>query len=58
MFCAVVVLADGEKVADGDVAEILTSSPAFAPQISKVFGAGKWLTVAEVLESLKGSDDA
>ena len=54
----VVVLADGEKVADGDVAEILTSSPAFAPQISKVFGAGKWLTVAEVFESLKDSDDA
>ena len=54
----VIVLADGEKVADGDVAEILTSSPAFAPQISKVFGAGKWLTVAEVLESIKGLDDA
>lgn len=48
----VIVLADGEKVADGEVAEILTSSPAFAPQVAKVLAPAKWLTVAEVLQSL------
>ena len=48
----VIVLADGEIVADGEVAQILTSSPAFAPQIAKIFSPGKWLTVADVLQSL------
>lgn len=48
----VVVLADGEIVADGPVGEILTSSPAFAPQVSKVLAPAQWLTVNEVLESL------
>lgn len=48
----VVVLADGEIVADGAASEILTSSPAFAPQVSKVLAPGTWLTVNEVLESL------
>lgn len=48
----VVVLADGEIVADGEVSEILTSSPAFAPQVTKVLAPAKWLTVNEVLASL------
>lgn len=48
----VVVLADGEIVADGEVSEILTSSPAFAPQVAKVLAPSKWLTVNEVLASL------
>jgi energy-coupling factor transport system ATP-binding protein len=48
----VIVLADGEMVADGEVAEILTSSPAFAPQVAKVLAPAKWLTVNEVLASL------
>ena len=48
----VVVLADGEIVADGAASEILTSSPAFAPQVSKVLAPGTWLTVNEVLASL------
>jgi energy-coupling factor transport system ATP-binding protein len=48
----VVVLADGEIVADGEVSEILTSSPAFAPQVSKVLAPARWLTVTEVLQSL------
>lgn len=47
----VIVLADGEVVADGEVAEILTSSPAFAPQVAKVLAPAKWLTVNEVLAS-------
>ena len=49
----VVVLAEGEVVADGPAAEILTSSPAFAPQVAKVLAPAKWLTVNEVLASLE-----
>ncbi|MEU7480788.1 ATP-binding cassette domain-containing protein [Lentzea sp. NPDC042327] len=42
----VVVLADGEVVADGPARAVVTSSPVFAPQVSKVLGP--WLTVEEV----------
>ncbi len=48
----VVVLADGEVVADGAVGEILTSSPAFAPQVAKVLAPAQWLTVNDVLKAL------
>lgn len=48
----VVVIADGEIVADGAAREILTSSPAFAPQVAKVLAPAKWLTVNEVLACL------
>ena len=50
----VVVLAAGEVVADGPTAEVVTSSPAFAPQVSKVTGPGPWLTVADVRAALEG----
>ncbi len=42
-----VVLADGEIVSAGVTARVLAESPAFAPQVSKILGAG-WLTVAQV----------
>jgi energy-coupling factor transport system ATP-binding protein len=51
----VVVLADGEIVADGEVTDILTSSPAFAPQVTKVLAPARWLTVSEVLQSLSSN---
>ncbi len=44
----VVVMAAGEVVADGPAAEVLTSSPAFAPQIAKVLDHGL-LTVDDVV---------
>jgi len=44
----VVVLAAGEVVADGPTADVVTSSPAFAPQIAKVLGHGL-LTVPDVV---------
>ena len=47
----VVVLAEGEIVADGPAREILGGSPAFAPQVAKILGPG-WLTVAEVRAAL------
>jgi energy-coupling factor transport system ATP-binding protein len=48
----VVVLADGEVVADGPTADIVCSSPAFAPQIAKILQPSRWLTVHEVVEAL------
>ncbi|HET6152571.1 MAG TPA: ATP-binding cassette domain-containing protein [Marmoricola sp.] len=36
----VLVMAAGEIVADGPTAEVVTSSPAFAPQVAKVLGHG------------------
>jgi energy-coupling factor transport system ATP-binding protein len=50
----VVVLAGGEVVADGPTDQVVTSSPAFAPQVSKVTGPGPWLTVADVRAALEG----
>ncbi|GAA2442116.1 ABC transporter ATP-binding protein [Streptomyces macrosporus] len=51
----VVVLADGEVVADGPSAEVVTSSPAFAPQIAKVLSPRPWLTVGQVRTALEGA---
>jgi energy-coupling factor transporter ATP-binding protein EcfA2 len=52
----VVVLADGEVVADGPTAEIVTGSPLFAPQVAKILVGPDFddvpLTVAEVREAL------
>lgn len=48
----VVILAGGEIVADGPTAEVVVSSPAFAPQVAKVLAPGRWLTVAQVSEAL------
>ena len=44
----VVLLADGEVIADGPVADVVTSSPVFAPQVAKVLAPQRWLTVAQV----------
>ena len=52
----VVVLADGEVVADGPTAEVVIGSPLFAPQVAKVLvapgGGDVPLTVTEVREAL------
>ena len=44
----VVILSDGECVADGPADEVVVSSPLFAPQVAKILGDGGWLTVAQV----------
>ncbi|GAB3870588.1 ABC transporter ATP-binding protein [Terrabacter terrigena] len=49
----VVILADGEVVTDGPAREVLSSSPAFAPQVTKVLLPQTWLTVAEVAGALE-----
>jgi ABC-type multidrug transport system ATPase subunit len=48
----VVVLADGEVVADGPARKILAGSPAFAPQVAKIFHPLPYLTVADVEAAL------
>lgn len=48
----VIVLADGEVVADGEVTSVLTASPMFAPQVAKVLSPLQWLTVGEVAQTL------
>jgi len=48
----VVILADGEVVTDGPAREVLSASPAFAPQVTKVMLPQTWLTVAEVAEAI------
>ncbi|MFJ5528717.1 ABC transporter ATP-binding protein [Streptomyces sp. NPDC093261] len=48
----VVILADGEVVADGPAAEVVVASPSYAPQVAKVLAPQRWLTVAQVREAL------
>jgi len=50
----VVVMAEGEVVADGPTAEVVVSSPAFAPQVAKVLAPLPWLTVDQVRHALAG----
>lgn len=47
-----VVIAEGEVVADGPTEEVLVSSPAFAPQVSKIFAPLPLLTVAQATTAL------
>ena len=48
----VVVLADGEVVADGAAPDVVVSSPAFAPQVAKIMAPQAWLTAADVAGAL------
>lgn len=48
----VIVIADGEVVADGPTAEVVVGSPTFAPQVAKVLAPESWLSVAEVATAL------
>ncbi|MFE3902874.1 ABC transporter ATP-binding protein [Streptomyces sp. NPDC059153] len=48
----VVILADGETVADGETRQVVVSSPAFAPQTAKILAPQEWLTVTQVRGAL------
>ncbi|MFB7913188.1 ABC transporter ATP-binding protein [Streptomyces sp. NPDC056061] len=48
----VVILADGEIVADGETRQVVVSSPAFAPQTAKILAPQEWLTVPQVRDAL------
>ena len=43
-----VLLADGQVIADGPTRDVITSSPAYAPQVSKVFFPAPVLTPDEI----------
>ena len=49
----VIVLAEGEVVADGSTADVVVASPMFAPQVAKVLAPGPWLTVSDVSTALE-----
>jgi energy-coupling factor transport system ATP-binding protein len=48
----VLVMADGEIVADGPTSRVVVGSPAFAPQVAKVLAPEPWLTVEQVRAAL------
>lgn len=47
----VVMLAQGEVIADGGPAEVLGDSPVFSPQVARVLGGG-WLTPEQVIAAV------
>ena len=49
----VIFIADGEIVADGSTLDVLLSSPAFAPQVSKVMSPQPWLKVSDVVAAVE-----
>ena len=52
----VLVMADGELVADGPTADVVVSSPAFAPQVAKVLAPQRWLTPTQVAVALASTE--
>jgi energy-coupling factor transport system ATP-binding protein len=48
----VIVIAEGEVVADGPTADLVVSSPAFAPQVARILSPAPWLTVRQVAAAL------
>ena len=54
----VMVLADGDLVAEGPTADVVVSSPAFAPQVAKVLAPGRWLTPTEVAVAVAATEQA
>ncbi|MBI1349829.1 MAG: ATP-binding cassette domain-containing protein [Actinomycetales bacterium] len=51
----VIILAEGEVVADGTTSHVVTSSPMFAPQVSKILAPEPWLTVEQVAAAVAAS---
>jgi energy-coupling factor transport system ATP-binding protein len=47
------LMAEGELIADGPTAQLATSSPAYAPQMAKVFAPVPVLTPADVAQGLR-----
>jgi energy-coupling factor transport system ATP-binding protein len=54
----VILLSQGEVIAAGTTAEILSTSPLFAPQISRLFPDSGWLTVEDALQGMQESREA
>ncbi|MEU6061179.1 ATP-binding cassette domain-containing protein [Streptomyces sp. NPDC047097] len=54
----VVVMAEGDIVADGPTSEVITASPVFAPQVAKVLAPLPYLTTGQVTAVLDGGGSA
>ncbi|MFJ4094360.1 ABC transporter ATP-binding protein [Kitasatospora sp. NPDC089913] len=52
----VVVMAEGEVVADGPTADVIVASPTFAPQTAKILSPLGYLTVAQVARALQPAE--
>jgi len=52
----VVVMADGDVVADGPATEVIGASPAFAPQVAKILAPVDILTMDQVRLATTGAD--
>jgi energy-coupling factor transport system ATP-binding protein len=48
----VVVMADGDIVADGPASEVMVASPSFAPQVAKILAPLDYLTMGQVTDAL------
>ena len=48
----VVIMGDGEIVANGPTQSVITDSPMFAPQVSKVLAPDRWITVEQIAHAL------
>ncbi|MET9121318.1 ATP-binding cassette domain-containing protein [Streptomyces sp. NPDC004528] len=53
----VVVMAEGDVVADGPTTEVIVSSPVFAPQTAKILAPAPFLTVDQVRRALTATQD-
>jgi energy-coupling factor transport system ATP-binding protein len=49
----VLIMSQGEIIASGGTAEVLSASPHFAPQIARLFPGRGWLTVNDALAGLR-----
>lgn len=54
----VLILSEGELIANGPAAEVLGASPLFAPQVARLFPGLGWLTVEDALAGLGMGADA
>ncbi len=48
----VIIMSQGEIIAEGQTADILAASPLFAPQISRLFPNSGWLTVEDAMAGI------
>ncbi|MFW6068024.1 MAG: ABC transporter ATP-binding protein [Chloroflexota bacterium] len=48
----VLILSEGELIADGPAGDVLGASPLFAPQVARLFPGQGWLTVEDALVGL------
>ena len=53
----VVLISDGEVIADAATAQVVLSSPTYAPQVAKILAPAPWLTVGQVEVALRAGEE-